>query len=137
LTTNTSVNVTSISLTAGDWDVEGSVGFIPNASTVLVTVIGGIGTTSATFPADPGAGGKFVLQGTAGTGVSTGDQKKMECLTHAGQHHQHDDRLSRCAGRLYHVNLRRVRVHQRAAGAAGAAVLGTTDPWDETMQIHP
>lgn len=49
LTSGTAVNVTSISLTAGDWDVDGSVYFTGNGSTVSVTFIGGTNTTSATL----------------------------------------------------------------------------------------
>lgn len=45
----TVVNVTSISLTAGDWEVFGSVGFVPAGTTTVSQVIGGINTTSATL----------------------------------------------------------------------------------------
>lgn len=48
-TANTAVNVTSISLTAGDWDVSGNVLFA-NLGTVPTTCQGAISTTSATFP---------------------------------------------------------------------------------------
>lgn len=44
-------NVTSISLTAGDWDVDGNVCFAPDATTVRALSIGGISTTTATLPA--------------------------------------------------------------------------------------
>ena len=47
-------NVTSISLTAGDWDVEGNVNFKLASATVLPTSVWsvGIGTASATIPSD-------------------------------------------------------------------------------------
>lgn len=48
LTTATQKNVTSISLTAGDWDVSGQVGFV--ASVAFQAVSAGINTTSATLP---------------------------------------------------------------------------------------
>ena len=48
-TNNTVGNVTSISLTAGDWDVSGSVVFFPNGTTTLSTVSCTISTTSATM----------------------------------------------------------------------------------------
>jgi hypothetical protein len=48
LTTGAVANLTSISLTAGDWDVWGTVGFTP-ASTATV-LFGGINSTSATLP---------------------------------------------------------------------------------------
>lgn len=51
LTSPTAANVTSISLTAGDWDVEGNVNY--NQDSATVTVKGaGISTTSATLPTD-------------------------------------------------------------------------------------
>ncbi|HIH2745556.1 hypothetical protein L3V59_13825 [Burkholderia aenigmatica] len=53
LATGTYANVTSISLTAGDRDMEGSVGFLPAGSTVMGAQVSGISTTSATLgPAD-------------------------------------------------------------------------------------
>jgi hypothetical protein len=50
ITTATTTNVTSISLTAGDWDVYGSVRTHPAASTTQDLVLGAISTTSATLP---------------------------------------------------------------------------------------
>ncbi len=49
-TTLTPRNVTSISLTAGDWDVWGNVGFTGDASTSVVAAVGWISSTSATQP---------------------------------------------------------------------------------------
>jgi copper-binding protein NosD len=43
-------NITSISLTAGDWDVDAVVGFHPAASTSVTVSSAGITTTSATIP---------------------------------------------------------------------------------------
>lgn len=50
LTTATAANVTSLSLTAGDWDVWGNVSFIPAATTNVVQARGWISSTSATLP---------------------------------------------------------------------------------------
>lgn len=50
LSTGTSSNVTSITLSAGDWDVSGSISFNSAGSTVRNYLIGGISTTSATLP---------------------------------------------------------------------------------------
>jgi hypothetical protein len=50
LTANTPANVTSISLTAGDWEVSGSTGFTPAGSTSVTQVVSGINTTTATLP---------------------------------------------------------------------------------------
>jgi hypothetical protein len=51
LTSGVSANATSISLTAGDWDVEGIVQFSPAGTTVTSLIAAGISTTSATFGA--------------------------------------------------------------------------------------
>jgi hypothetical protein len=51
------VNVTSVSLTPGDWDCEGNVAFLLNASTSITQLYGWISTTSATLPTFPNAGG--------------------------------------------------------------------------------
>lgn len=56
LTTATPANVTSISLTGGDWDVWGTVGFVANAATTATIFEGGISQTSATLPTPPGSG---------------------------------------------------------------------------------
>lgn len=53
LTTATTANVTSVSLTAGDWLVCGSTYFVTNAATVVSVVAAGISITSATFPTTP------------------------------------------------------------------------------------
>jgi hypothetical protein len=49
LTSGTVTNVTSISLTAGDWDVTAVVRFNPAGTTTVTGVIGSINTTSATL----------------------------------------------------------------------------------------
>jgi hypothetical protein len=60
LTTATAANVTSISLTAGDWDVSGQCGLLVGASTVTTQIRCGISTTTATLPsADSGAQAAF------------------------------------------------------------------------------
>jgi len=55
LTTATAANVTSISLTAGDWDVSGMVSFNETTSTVTARTAG-ISSTSATLPTDGSEG---------------------------------------------------------------------------------
>ena len=49
LTTNTAANVATLSLTAGDWDVWGNIGF--DCAGTCTTMIGWISSTSATLPA--------------------------------------------------------------------------------------
>jgi hypothetical protein len=51
LTTNTNINVTSLSLTAGDWDVWGSVIVSGATTTSFTNSTAGISTTSLTAPA--------------------------------------------------------------------------------------
>jgi len=52
LTTGAVVNLTSISLTAGDWDVWGSFGLTPSGGTGITTYGACINTVSVTFPAN-------------------------------------------------------------------------------------
>lgn len=49
LTSGNTSNVTSISLTAGDWDVSGLVAFTGTGTTVMTVMRGQVGTTSATL----------------------------------------------------------------------------------------
>lgn len=50
LTTGVAEDLTSISLTAGDWDVYGNVTFIPTGTTNVTFVLAWISTASATVP---------------------------------------------------------------------------------------
>ena len=67
LTTGVSANVTSISLTAGDWDVYGWVGTNPAGSTTTITLGAGISATTANL-------GSFAskFSTNASAGVSNG-----------------------------------------------------------------
>lgn len=47
-TTNTAFNVTSIALTAGDWDVSGIIYFLPNTTTNITSILASVSTASAT-----------------------------------------------------------------------------------------
>lgn len=49
ITSNTQTNITSISLTAGDWDIYGSFGGVPAATTTQSRLFGSISSTSATI----------------------------------------------------------------------------------------
>jgi hypothetical protein len=61
LTTAVPANVTSITLTAGDWDVEGNIAYDTSGGAVSVLLIGWISATSATRPAPPNKGAFFQL----------------------------------------------------------------------------
>lgn len=50
LTSTVTANVTSVSLSAGDWDVESIVGFNPGATTSVTRLDAAVATTSATLP---------------------------------------------------------------------------------------
>jgi hypothetical protein len=69
LTNATAANVTSISLTAGDWDVRGNVNFTETTSTVTARSAG-ISTTSATLPTD-GSEGYCGVQSTVTSETNT------------------------------------------------------------------
>ncbi len=49
-TSSTAVDITSISLTAGDWDVWGNIGFTGGTTTTIAVLTGWISLTSATVP---------------------------------------------------------------------------------------
>lgn len=65
LTSGTNVNAISISLTAGDWDVQGVAVFNPQASTTVQYFSAGISTTSVTYGA---IGSRALLQAAFATG---------------------------------------------------------------------
>jgi hypothetical protein len=56
LTTNTAKNLTSISLTAGDWDVDANFAFTGATTTTVYNLAGSISTTSATHDFTNGRG---------------------------------------------------------------------------------
>lgn len=53
LTNNTFAAITSVSLTAGDWDVFGAIRFIPDATTTMTGIAAATHTVSGTAPTDP------------------------------------------------------------------------------------
>jgi len=62
MTTNVTSNITSISLTAGDWDINGLVVWSFGGSTVILTELAGISTVSAGMPTvDSGQIGGFAF----------------------------------------------------------------------------
>jgi hypothetical protein len=62
LTSATAKDVTTISLTAGDWDVWGNVGFNPAGSTTATLYFGWISTTANTLPGVVPNKGAMVIQ---------------------------------------------------------------------------
>jgi hypothetical protein len=65
----TATNITSISLTAGDWDVWGAVGTLPAGATTTSTELGWLSTTSATLPTDTNKGAYAALAISLGAGA--------------------------------------------------------------------
>lgn len=54
LTTGVAANIASVALTAGDWEVEGMVGYHSSGTTTVNDCTEGISAVSATLPAAPG-----------------------------------------------------------------------------------
>lgn len=85
LTTNVGANMTSISLTAGDWDVWYIPNFIPGATTNITQLLASISTTSATSNT-AGDSVSFTSYGSGGVvpGVNSGApmlQKRINVST--------------------------------------------------------
>ncbi|MDX2095652.1 MAG: DUF2793 domain-containing protein [Alphaproteobacteria bacterium] len=75
LLTNSAVkNITSITLTAGDWDVWGSVFFKSAPSTSLTAIAAAISLTSSSFPTAPAGGGYSTFNVTFTVGALHGLQ---------------------------------------------------------------
>lgn len=72
-TTATARDVTSISLTAGDWDLTGLIDTAAAGSTDITQLIGWISTTSATLPTAPNSGSFSVLNYQAASHVGFND----------------------------------------------------------------
>lgn len=70
-TSGVTLNVTSISLTAGDWDVWANVVTNPNAATTSTRMAGAISDTSAAFPTAPAGGAYSINIFSASAGANT------------------------------------------------------------------
>lgn len=57
LTTNTAANITSITLTPGDWDISGVIDFNPAATTSVTNITASASLTSATVSGQAGGNG--------------------------------------------------------------------------------
>lgn len=75
ITSGTYTNITSISLTAGDWDVRGDVTFNPAVTTIIGSILSTINTVSAT-PPTIGAEGSYAFIGPSG-GFITGSSQSL------------------------------------------------------------
>ncbi len=80
MTSTASKTITSVSLTAGDWDVEGTIQFNPAGGTITSNAKAGVNTTTDTLPAAMTAGGYVAIDATTAASVShtlqTGTQRQ-------------------------------------------------------------
>lgn len=85
ITSNMAADITSISLTAGDWNVWGAIVSDPAASTTQADVEGWISTTSATEPTKPNGGATLqIFPGTGATGNRVSSPVGMTRVSLAG-----------------------------------------------------
>jgi hypothetical protein len=78
--TGVAKTLTSISLTAGDWDVSGVVQWIPLSTTVMSAYAGSISTTTNTLDITNGRWSSMVLQtGVTGAGNTDGSSAIIPC----------------------------------------------------------
>ncbi|QVN18755.1 hypothetical protein [Burkholderia pyrrocinia] len=68
LTSGSYVDLATLSLTAGDWDTECTVSFVPNASTTVSALVAGVNTVANTNPMAVGNGTTLVSIFTTGSG---------------------------------------------------------------------
>lgn len=80
LTTGTAANITSISLTAGQWLVFGNVSFQPAGTTTQSANLAWISTTSATLPTIPNGGAYSQFSVNVGAGLTVVLQAGMTIL---------------------------------------------------------
>ena len=73
LTSSVAANITSISLTAGDWDVNGTVYVLPAPTTSVTRYVGSLSTASATLQVTPGQFTDFTIAATVTSGNTFND----------------------------------------------------------------
>ncbi len=78
LTTNVAKNVTSISLTAGNWDIWGNIPFTGGATTTTQYIAGGVSVSTGALPGDYLNTGIFIS--TAGTAVFNSLNPSVICV---------------------------------------------------------
>jgi len=78
LTTSTAADITSISLTPGDWEVTGVIGFNGSSTTTVEQLTGGISQTSATLPASYNSSARLSFNtGSQPFGAAAGDSTAL------------------------------------------------------------
>lgn len=68
LTTGVALGLTSITLTAGDWDVSATIGFTANPATTATGFEGGISLINNSLPTPPATGAYFAITSAVGAG---------------------------------------------------------------------
>jgi hypothetical protein len=85
MTSGVAITITSLSLSPGDWDVEGTLQFNPAGSTITQAATAGINLTNNTLPAAMTAGGVNQVIATSAAGFShilpTGSQRVSIAVT--------------------------------------------------------
>lgn len=71
LTTNTAADITSVSLTPGQWSCSGNIAFAAASGTAPTSLISWISASSATLPTAPNSGAEQILNLIFQTGVAT------------------------------------------------------------------
>ena len=72
-TSGTPITITSLSLTAGNWDISGVCAILPALGTTVTGLVCGLNTVAATQPADASQG-RMLVDRTAWTGNASGIQ---------------------------------------------------------------
>jgi hypothetical protein len=113
LTNNTPTNITSISLTPGDWDVTATVADNPAGTTVPATLFGAISTTTSSLGTSPRIW-RVCVEHKRSPGWVRNDNADRDNPPGSGINHNGLSRGHVCVHRFYYG---RLRLHRRTAGA--------------------
>ncbi len=72
LTSNTAKDITTLTLSPGDWKPWGTIAIIPAGTTTLSSFVGSVNTTSGVQATSPAGGSMFTLNLPVTTGFTTG-----------------------------------------------------------------
>ena len=84
LSTGAAKTITSLALTAGDWDVFGQVSFIPAGTTTMSVLAAAIHTTTDALPTSPASGAYTAVQTVFTTGQTQSLPAGMRRVSIAG-----------------------------------------------------
>ncbi len=72
ITSGVAQNIASLSLTAGDWNCQGNIGYVPGSGTVQTSESAWISLTSAAIPTTPNSGAYTAINATGSATVPLG-----------------------------------------------------------------